>query len=549
MPNKTILVIEAGVYAPDEEAINVPGKKGSTIGTSYDWQFSTVPQESVNNRSFSVPRGKVLGGTSAMNLMSYDRASAEEYDAWEDLGNAGWDWNTMIAAMKKSETFHNKGYYEPASTGVGTSGPINAVINRIEPEHQWTWIPTLQNLAGLPENTDSLAGNPLGVMKQPSNVNPAIYNRSYSANAYLPLARPNLEVMTETVVTKVNLKNSGHAKKATGVTLSDGSVIRAKNEVIISAGSIQSPGLLELSGIGQPSVLSAAGINCKIALPGVGENYQDHMRIQAAYQLQPNFPGFDKLKYDAAFAAQEIAAWRAGNVSLYDYTASGFTFLTWNQTTGDDASLMALAQAAIGNSNHSVDQQKLAFLSSANVPQLEVIFSDGYTGSKGYPALGTALYGENFFSLIAAIMHPLSRGNVHINPSDPTGKPLINPNFMSNAYDVEALKTAIRFVRQIANTSPMSDVWVSEYEPGTDTQTEKEWEMYVKASAQSIYHPVGTCAMLPLADGGVVDNELIVYGTKNLRVVDASIMPILISAHIQTAVYGIAERAAEIIMS
>ncbi len=175
--------------------------------------------------------------------------------------------------------------------------------------------------------------------------------------------------------------------------------------------------------------------------------------------------------------------------------------------------------------------------------------SDGYTGVKGYPAVNTTLYGKGFFSLIAAIMHPFSRGTVHINASNPLGKPLIDPRYLSNEYDLQAAIAAIKKCRQIALTPPIRDVWVSEYEPGlNNVNTDAEWRDFVLNTALTIYHPVGTCSMLPKRDGGVVDSKLKVYGTENLRVVDASIIPVLISAHMQTAVYGIAEMAAEIII-
>ena len=175
--------------------------------------------------------------------------------------------------------------------------------------------------------------------------------------------------------------------------------------------------------------------------------------------------------------------------------------------------------------------------------------SDGYTGVKGYPAVGSPLYGKGFFSLLAVVMHPLSRGTVHINASDPLGKPIIDPKYLSNDYDLQAAIAAIKKCRQIATTPPLSEVWDSEYEPGLqNVNTDAEWKDFVLNTTLTIYHPIGTCAMLPRKDGGVVDPKLKVYGTRNLRVVDASIMPVLISAHLQTAVYGIAEMAADIII-
>jgi choline dehydrogenase-like flavoprotein len=551
LPWASILLLEAGPSALSEERINIPGKKGSTLGTVYDWNFTTVAQPGAKNRVFSVPRGKVLGGSAALNLMSWDRASVSEYNAWEDMGNPGWNWLSMIAAMKRAETFTPSPHY--GTTGVGTSGPIKTIINRFIPEHQESWIPTMNSL-GVSLNLESLGGNPLGVMYQPSNIDSATWSRSYSANGYIPQAGSNLDVVNGARVAKINLKRCGKSRVATGVTLQDGTVIHARGEVVLSAGSIQSPGLLELSGIGRKSVLDAAGITQIIDLPGVGENLQDHFRIQASFQLKEEYTSFDKLRYDTTFASEQLDLWRAGQSSMYDYTGSGYTFLNWEQAAGaaDASTLLSLAQQAIGASTSPTDKKRLGFLSNPAVPQLEVIFSDGYTGVKGYPAAGTELFGKGFFSLIAGIMHPLSRGSVHVKSSSLNDQPVINPNYLSSEYDIQAAIAAIKYVRKIANTAPLSSMWTAEYEPGLaavpETDNEAQWRDFALSTTLSIFHPVSTCAMLPKDKGGVVSPSLVVYGTTNLRVVDASVMPVLVSGHIQTAVYGIAERAAEFII-
>lgn len=549
LPSACILLIEAGPHAIDELKINVPGMKGSTLGTVYDWNFTTVPQPNVNNRVFTAPRGRVLGGSSALNLMSYDRASRPEYDAWEGLGNPGWNWNSMIKYMKKSENFTGANTATYGSRGVGFTGPVKAVVNRYIPEQQNFWIPTLQGL-GVSSNLESLGGNPLGVMWQPSSVDPTHYNRSYSANAYLPLAGPNLVVLTNTTVAKVNLQCSGGKQRvATGVTLSDGKVIAASKEVILSAGSIQSPGLLERSGVGQASVLSALGIKQELDLRGVGENLQDHLRIQTSYQLKPNYTSFDIFRYNATYAAEQLQLWKNGQFSRYDYTGSAYTFVNW-LSLGTLAQMLPLATQAATASGSATVRKQLGFVSNLAVPQVEVIFSDGFTGTKGYPTATSPLYGQGFFSLISAIQHPFSRGSVHITSMDPSAKPALNPNYLSHEYDVQSAVNAIKFARKIATSLPLSSAWVSEYEPGLDVvTTDAQWREYVLNTTVSIYHPVGTCAMLPKQDGGVVDPSLKVYGTSNLRVVDASVIPLLVGGHIQTAVYGIAEFAASKIIA
>lgn len=544
LPRACILLIEAGPSVPDELRINVPGMKGSTLGTVYDWNFTTIPQPNVNNRVFTAARGRVLGGSSALNLMTYDRASKPEYDAWEALGNPGWNWNNLITYMKKSENFTGANTATYGSAGVGFTGPVKAVVNRYIPEQQNLWIPTLQGL-GVPKNLESLGGNPLGVMWQPSSIDPTHYNRSYSANAYLPVAGSNLVLLTNTVVARVNVRTSGSKQVATGVTLSTGDIITAAKEVILSAGSIQSPGLLERSGIGQSSVLSPLNITQKINLPGVGENLQDHLRIQSSYQLKPNYTSFDILHYNATYAAEQLQLWKTNQLSRYDYTGSAYTFVNWLSLNALSQMLPLAVRAATSSSASATVRKQLALISNPAVPQVEVIFSDGYTGSKGYPPPTSPLYGQGFFTLISAIQHPFSRGSVHVASTDPSAKPTLDPNYLSHEYDVQAAVNAIKFARKIATSPPLSSAWVAEYEPGLDVvTTDAQWREFVLNTTVSIYHPLGTCAMLPRADGGVVDPSLRVYGTSNLRVVDASVIPLLISAHIQTAVYGIAEFAA-----
>ncbi len=277
-------------------------------------------------------------------------------------------------------------------------------------------------------------------------------------------------------------------------------------------------------------------------------------RIQASYQLKDNFTSFDKLKINTTYAAQQLALWEAGSYSAYDYAASAYSYQNWTSIYGsEDNELIDAAKRVVASKeNNVVDKVKLGFLTNSTVSpgiaQVELVFSDGYTGGKGYPKPGTPLYGKGFSTILAALMHPLARGNVHINTSDATQHPIYDPTFASNEYDLKGLVTMAKYIRKVFQTPPFADSFVSEYEPGTDVvQTDAEWLAYVRNNTNTFYHPVGTCAMLPEEEGGVVDRNLIVYGTSNLRIVDASIIPILVSAHPQTGIYGIAERAAEII--
>ncbi|KAK3365339.1 hypothetical protein B0T24DRAFT_713097 [Lasiosphaeria ovina] len=545
LPNSQILVLEAGPAALDELRINVPGLRGSALGSIYDWNFTTIAQEHLGNRTIDVNRGKVLGGSAALNYLCYDRAAAAEYDAWGQLGNSGWNWNVMLAAMMKAENFTG------ADDGDkhGRTGPIRNTFNRVIPDMLTTWKPTLKKL-GVPGNDEgSLGGNPIGVMYQPTNIDTTHWTRSNSANSYLPLAGPNLEVRINSPVARVEFAKrvGSEPLRATGVVLEDGTTILARREVILSAGAVQSPGLLEMSGIGQPAVLSAAGITPLVPLAGVGENYQDHIRTSNVYRVKPNISSFDAMIFDSngAFATEQMRQWLAGNYSWYDYTTAAYSFLNWGHVmsnTSSEATLIGLAEKSTSSSNTTsvIDRKKLDFLRDPSVPQLELIMESNFVGAGAYP-------GGSFMTLISSIMHPMSRGSVHISPSG-SGKPIINPGYLSSEYDLQALIAGAKFARRVAQTEPMAALWEAEAEPGPAVQTERQWRDWATATMGSFYHPVGTCAMLPEKDGGVVDASLVVHGTANLRVVDCSVIPVLLSAHLQTAAYGIAEVAADLVI-
>lgn len=545
LEDSSVLIIEAGPDGRDEAGIYIPGRKGSILGSKYDWNFTSIPQAGANGRTIGQNRGRVLGGCSALNLLSWDRGAAADYDAWEELGNPGWNGDSMFSAMRRAEEYH----VTPANgsaelQGYGETGPINFLINRLAPPQQEQFFPAMQSL-GLSQTERYLDGELIGYMRHTSNIQPSNYTRSYSTS-YLADASDNLHILLETEVAKVNIDNT---TRATGVTLKDGTIVNASKEVILSAGTIQSAQLLELSGVGQKAVLEAAGVKQKVELPGVGENLQDHVRIVNTYQIRDNYTTPDILRLNATYAAEQLALWRQNKTGLYDSTSSGYAYLQWNQILNDTSSLVARANSS-ANASNVIDVKKLQNLGDLSklVPQVEVLFSDGYLGAKGYPAANSSLYGSSFFALIGVLQHPLSRGSSHITSANFTVKPRFDPNYLSSSYDLYGVAHIAKFLRKIAQTPPMSYAWTAEYEPGFDVvDSDEDWLSYARSNMASIWHPVGTCAMLPKEDGGVVNAELKVYGVQRLRVVDASIMPALISGHIQSGVYGIAERAAQIV--
>ena len=345
--------------------------------------------------------------------------------------------------------------------------------------------------------------------------------------------------MVNTTVSKVTLEKKANGKLAACGVEIDGMMFAARKEVILSAGTFQSPQLLELSGIGQKSILSAAGVDTVLELPGVGENLQDHIRIQSSYILKDNYSSFDELRTNATYAAEQFALWEAGKRSAYDYTGSGYAYQTWSQALGNDSRIVDLAKRSAQRGN-VVDQRKLAYLTDSEydqkVPQLESFFSDGYSGAAPAPNASSPIYEKHFFTVFSVVMHPFARGSVHINASDPAGQPVVDPKYANNPYDMQAIVEAAKYNRRIAETSSLRDSWTAEYDPGLNVTGEEGWKHFAKQNTLSIYHPLGTCAMLPNHHGGVVSPELIVYGTSNLRIVDASVIPIQPSGHLQTMV-------------
>ncbi|KAI8939291.1 hypothetical protein NX059_005116 [Plenodomus lindquistii] len=375
-------------------------------------------------------------------------------------------WGNMYPAMLKSENFQRRdGIAKYGLEGVDRGRPIQIALAESPPPHVQAGIPTLQAL-GIQQNLESLNGTSIGVMYQPASYRLSNHTRSYSVD-YLPSAHDNLVLLFNSTVEKVIL--SEEADRATGVLI-DGRKIKARKEVIVSGGSLLSPKISELSGIGQKTVLQKAGIEQLVDLPGVGENLQDHLRIQTTYALKPDILGLDILKYNATRAASELALWKDNVTSLYGSTGSCYGLMKWKQALGDDEKLLALARLAAKNSS-VVDRKKLSLLVdlASGAPDLEVVFSAGYISTRGYPANGTAGYGKQYVTLLAGVMHPFAR------------------------------------------------VSVDEYDPGLNTTTDAQWEKYAKDNVFTFYHPLGTCAMLPKADGGVVDPELKVYGPNDLE--------------------------------
>ncbi|KAF7984519.1 hypothetical protein HWV62_13683 [Athelia sp. TMB] len=502
----------------------------------------------------------VLGGSSALNFMVWNRPSRSEYDAWEKLGNEGWNWDSMISYMKKAEDYHPPSaeqaaslHTQPPPSALGKDGPLKVSFVKYVSKVTNLWVPALVSL-GVKKNGDTFSGTNAGASCEPSGINPVNSTRSYSTTAYLiPNAfRKNLAVLTGALVAKINWAADKQAGKviASRVTFSSSGktyTIKAKKEVIVSSGSVNTPQILELSGISSSSILAKAGIKQIVNLPSVGENLQDHSAISAVWERTDSGVTFDTLHNNATFAAEQAALYANNSVSILDQVDPAISYVPLSTLVGDSTAREIIAEAVkyVNESKAPYKktlQQQLAFLQddSAPVTQMELIGVDGFFVSFQTPAPN-----KTYTTFIALQQHLLSRGSIHINSSDPSHYPIIDANYFSAPFDATVATAGLAYLRKIAASPEYVEILGAEVVPGTGADLLN----YTRSHLDTEYHPIGTASMLPRNEGGVVDSSLKVYGTANVRVVDASIIPLHVSAHIQATIYAIAEKAAHIILA
>ncbi|KAH7337866.1 alcohol oxidase [Rhizoctonia solani] len=568
-PHTTVGVIESGEYLPDDSLINTPASVFSIPrNAKYDWLFKSTPQVNANNRVFDLIRAKILGGCSAINVMVFDRGSKIEYDAWAKLGNPGWDWDGLLPSMQAAERFTgvdpfqiNYTHADPNSIypSQGMNGLVTASYKTWYSDITVPFEKSMANL-GVPTNLDPDSGNALGTFNSATTVNRTTGRRSYAATTYYAYNahRPNFVVLTGAQATKINFKRPRRNEKngklvATGVSFVHGLrtyTVQAKKEVILSAGALQSPHLLELSGIGNSTILEKNGIKPLIDLPGVGENYQDHVAVATTYELKPgsSIRNVDTLRNNATFAAAAAAQYNATHDGILSHSDSVISFINLDSLA---SSTQISSMEAQLNQEISLEKliplQKLTYdiqrewLKKKEVGMVEVILKSNYEGP------GAPKANASYMSLLTAFQHPFSRGNVHLNSSDPLAAPQIDPKFLSKSIDLEALVYSVKFSQRLSKTKPLASMIVSRQEPAPEVTSDAAIAEYVKANVASIHHSIGTASLAPKELGGVVDVHLKVYGTTNVRVVDASIIPLHIGSHTQRTIYGIAEKAAKLI--
>ncbi|KAL8961606.1 MAG: hypothetical protein Q9193_001865 [Seirophora villosa] len=582
-PTITVGVLEAGPAALNEPRIDVPGRLGETLFTEYDWHFETTPQPGLGGRRLPWNRGKVLGGSSAMNFMMWCRGNKGDYDAWEKLGNKGWGWDGMLPYFKKSETFQvpTQGYRKKHQVHYdqdyhGTSGPLHTIYSAEYGVSSNLWHETLNNL-GVESNRSHMSGSSVGAWTALTAIDPSTQKRCYSVPAYyLPVAhRENLVVLTNATVRDIILEkgNASGEAFAKGVRFIHDSQLHTVNvsgEIILSAGAVQSPQLLELSGIGDPAILSAAGIETVVANPNVGENLQEHMSTMMIYELDPSIITPEALRSDpllAAAADEQYATSKSGPRTAAGYSAAYIPFSHY--TTPEEMSRLASQLLSSSPSSESIrngstktsrtrDQiLSSRFSSPSPSGQIEFLFD-----VSNYSPFFKSEPGKRYGTMMQMLQYPFSVGSIHIPASssqerrtDSDDKPVINPRYYEGPggeVDFMTMAAAQKFGHKICDTKPLKDIIVKRVFPPLppdDAREEESWVEWVRDTTITDWHPVGTCAMGgdEGIEGGVVDDRLRVYGVKGLRVCDASVFPLHIAAHLQATVYAIGEKGADMI--
>ncbi|WP_049986121.1 GMC family oxidoreductase [Halobellus rufus] len=474
-----VLLLEAG--KPDEkDEIHNPTLFPALMQSDVDWDYWTAPQEGLNGRREYQPRGKTLGGSSAINAMMYVRGNPHDYDSWAELGNDGWSYDDLLPYFKRMEDFEGG-----ESEHHGAGGPL-----RVEQEHPYGDVTNaLVDAAvevGFDRNEDVNAGRQEGMGHLHLTVEDG--TRQSTAVSYLHpvLDRENLTAETGAHVTQIEFDGD----TATGVTyVKDGSAhtVDAAEEVVLSAGSIDTVQLLLLSGVGPAEELEAHGIEVEHHLPGVGKNLQDHLVVSSAYELHG----------DPEIENGEVLC----QVTGFERT---------------DPDLPA--------------------------PDVQYFLARVYFMRHGFdnPEEGAGMTPS------ATLLHPESRGEITLASDDPFDDPLIDPNYLDAEADLDTLVEGLKRTREIAHASALNEYRGEEIWPEGDAESEEDLREHVRETAQTIYHPVGTCKMGD-DEMAVVDDDLRVHGVNDLRVVDASVMPRITSGNTNAPTIAIAEKGADLL--
>ncbi|GIJ86600.1 hypothetical protein Asppvi_005490 [Aspergillus pseudoviridinutans] len=529
-------VIEAGSSKFDDPTIDTTdGFAAAFQNPDYDWMFQSTPQTGSQGRIFHVPRGKALGGSSAINFMLYCRPAAADIDQWASLGNHGWSWDQLAPYYQKSNPIREdendtKLLKSQRDCPIPLSLPLTRHVLENRLIDAFMQVTTL-TAAKRPWDGDIMGSYRLLTTLTNDETGDGQPRRAYAASGYLRpiLHRTNLHLLSETIACKVLLDRSASPPVARGLQLwHQGAYheVMAQREIIIAAGSVKSPHLLELSGIGDPAVLTAVGIDCIHPMPDVGQHLSDHPYTTVTYAVAPghsttNFMCQDHDQNEQSESIDAASAFRG------PWTLCAFV--------GPDE----VISVPPTDSEKKTERMERPRRSRPAIQLLGMgqYLDPGVTGTDYSPA------SADRYTYMVSVTHPRSRGSCHVRSADPLAAPALDIGLLSSADDADMLAAGVRLanrVFQYAGLSPSSRLVPP---PEIDVDNQAQGRTYVQGASSSFHHLAGTCSM-----GRVVDERLRVRGISQLRVVDASVMPTQISGNIMATVYAIAERAVDFIL-
>ncbi|HYC44420.1 MAG TPA: GMC family oxidoreductase N-terminal domain-containing protein [Burkholderiales bacterium] len=499
----SVLLLEAGGEDKDPW-IHIPLGYGKHFrNPKVNWLFTSEADEKTGSRSILQPRGKVLGGTSSINGMVYVRGQREDYDEWRDLGNAGWGYADVLPYFRKAED-NQRG----ADEYHGVGGPLT-VSDPTDKHPMCEAFFAAAEACGYPRNPDINGASQTGFGY--NQVTQRRGRRCSTAVAYLRPARPrpNLTVATDAHATRILFSGT----RAVGLEyLSGGArhIAHARSEVILAAGAFGSPQLMQLSGLGPAALLREHGIAVIADMPGVGANLQDHYNGRLVFECTEACTLNDVVGSPLRKVREGLRYFlsRKGFLTMGASTATGFV-----STSGGGR-----PDVQIGLVLYSTDK------------------------------FGDTLHPFSGFSLLVRLLKPESRGSVSIRSADPFAPPAIRPNYLATAKDCDVLVEGMKIARKLVDAQPMKRYAARAHEPDAAFRSDDEWLQYLRSRGGISYHPVGTCRM-GQDDGAVVDERLRVRGIDGLRVVDASIMPTLVSGNTNAPTIMIGEKGAEMILA
>ncbi|KAF1929959.1 GMC oxidoreductase [Didymella exigua CBS 183.55] len=554
---RTVLVIENG-YVSDDVSTQVPSYANS-LNTGLMYDITSAPNVNIGGQTKPVWVGKVVGGGSVVNGMAFDRASAADYDAWEQLGNNGWGWNSLLPYFKKSTTFTPPTGANVKAWGMtfdasyyGTNGPIQASF----PNFEYSDITTIwasYKAQGVPLPKEHASGNAVGAYWIPTALRPTTQTRSDARNGYYdPVkSRSNLILVQGKTVNEIlfdqGLLTGYKAKGVQYISRSDKSIkqVYASREVIMAAGSVFTPQLLQLSGLGPKDALNAAGVRVKKDMPAVGANMQDHPNTNMQFDLKNLATPNPLSGLDPSFNASAWAQYKKDRTGpVTQAHGSSLAFLSLQTVTDKYESIVSSIKSQNARSYlpSVYDDSKLLAGFKKQRDIIANLHSRADAAVAEFPMVAFGL-------AIGALQRPLSRGTITINPSNKFGAPIVQWNTFQNPIDRQIMVEMVRWLRQHWARPELKKFQPVEIVPGTGETDDEIINALIqtKSLEASFAHMSGTCSMMPEAYGGVVGSNLLVYGVKQLSIVDGSIIPLVPATHLQATMYAVAEKAADLI--